>query len=403
MKHRIIVHLDMNSYFASVEQQANPFLRGKPVAVCAYLSRNGTILASSVEAKAKGIKTGMRVNDALRLDPKLVLIENEPAKYRTVTERIFNILRSYTDAMEPYSIDEAFMDLTGWVKDFAEAEQVAQKIKERIMLEVGEWLRCSVGISWTKFLAKFAGDIAPKGGILAITSDNLEACLERDVAEAWGIGKATAVRLRALGIRTLLELKRADPIDLKRRFGSYGYYLWCHVNGEEISLVAQEPSLPKSIGHSYCLPKKTVDKEYLAKVLLKLCEKTGRRLRALKLEARTSHLYIACLYDSHLNKTVRQPDGIFTTKELFEPLHDFLLGAHLPVAATQMAVTATSLHPASNQLELFSDRIKSKEVSLAMDKINDRYGEYTVTSGLMFGTEKLATDRIGFRKTISFT
>ncbi len=402
MKHRIIVHLDMNSYFASVEQQANPFLRGKSVAVCAYLSDNGTIIASSVEAKAKGIKTGTRVSDALRLDPALVLVENEPAKYRTVTERIFNILRSYTDAMEPYSIDEAFLDLTGWVKDYAEAEQVAKKIKERIKLEVGEWLKCSVGISWTKFLAKFAGDTAPKGEVLIITPKNLEACLACEVDQAWGIGKAMSSRLRDLGIRTLLELKRSDPIKLKQRLGIYGYYLWCHANGQEISVVTQDAALPKSIGHSYCLPKKTTDKQYLEKVLLKLCEKTGRRLRSLNLEAQVSHLRLACLYDSHLNKTTRQSSGIFTTRDLFDPLREFLSGAHLTVAVVQMAVAATSLRPVSKQLDLFSEKLKHKEVSLAMDRINNRYGEYTITSGLMLGTEDLAKDRIGFRKTISF-
>jgi len=397
MKHKIIVHLDMNSYFASVEQQANPFLRGKSVAVCAYLSDNGTIIASSVEAKAKGIKTGTRVSDALRLDPALVLVENEPAKYRTVTERIFNILRSYTDAMEPYSIDEAFMDLTGWVKDFTEAEQLARKIKQRIMSEVGDWLRCSVGISWTKFLAKFAGDIAPKGEVLIITPKNLEACLERDVGSAWGIGRSTAKRLEMAGIMTLLQLKRSDPSRLRKLLGINGYYLWCHVNGQEVSSIAQEPRQPKSIGHSFCLPQKTSDKRYLAKALLKLCEKTGRRLRARELEAKTAHLHIDCLYGGSIQKTISKPGGIFTTDELFSPLHDFLMAAHMPMAATKMAVSVTGLSAASGQLEMFSDRPKRMGISLAMDRINDRYGEYMLVSGLMFDSDDLARDRVGFR------
>src|SRR3989344_7789183 len=109
---KIILHIDMNSYFASVEQQANPFFRGKPLAVCAYLSPKGCILASSMEAKKLGIKTGMRVYDAQKIYPNLIVLENEPAKYRSVTEKIFRILSEYTDRMEPYSIDEAFLDLT---------------------------------------------------------------------------------------------------------------------------------------------------------------------------------------------------------------------------------------------------------------------------------------------------
>ena len=113
-KNKIILHIDMNSYFASVEQQANPFLRGRSVGVCSYLSERGCIIASSVEAKAKGIKTGCRVFEARQLDPEVILLENEPAKYRSTTEKIFKTLRSYTDKVEPYSIDEAFMDLTGY-------------------------------------------------------------------------------------------------------------------------------------------------------------------------------------------------------------------------------------------------------------------------------------------------
>jgi len=225
------MHLDMNSYFASVEQQANPFLRGRPVGVCAYLSPGGCIIASSVEAKAKGVKTGFRVRDAKQLCPEIFLIENEPAKYRTVTENIFKILAEYTDTLEPYSIDEAFLDLTGWAEerivrikhpeiwksqkletgiqerevqkpilepfvinepaahswiphqvrddnnnearsgeedDFYWAKVIASIIRERIKREVGEWMHCSIGISYTKFLAKFASDIAPKKGILVI-------------------------------------------------------------------------------------------------------------------------------------------------------------------------------------------------------------------------------------------
>jgi DNA polymerase-4 len=155
----------MNSYFASCEQQANPFLRGKPVGVCSYLSKNGCIIASSMEAKKFGVKTGCRVLDAKILCPEIVLLENEPAKYRSITEKIFPILSEYTDTLEPYSIDEAFLDLTGWVADLAEAKKKGEEIQRRIKKEVGEWLKSSVGISHTRWLAKFASDIADKDSV----------------------------------------------------------------------------------------------------------------------------------------------------------------------------------------------------------------------------------------------
>ncbi len=230
---KIIMHIDMNSYFASVEQQANLFLRGRPVGVCAYLSPGGCIIASSMEAKAKGVKTGCRVRDAKVLCPEIFLIENEPAKYRSTTEKIFAIFEEYTDRVEHYSIDEAFLDLTGWANEriiairhpevfcsvipakagiqeedaqrhfsalswiphhpslpirsvrddsreegqdvFYWAKVTALIIRERIKIEVGEWMDCSIGISYTKFLAKFASDIADKKSVLVIRQSSRNA------------------------------------------------------------------------------------------------------------------------------------------------------------------------------------------------------------------------------------
>ncbi len=402
MKDKIVLHLDMNSYFASVEQQANPFLRGKPVAICAYLSPNGAIIASSTEAKAKGIKVGVGVKLARELCPDVVFVENEPAKYRCVTKRIFKIMSEYSDCLEPYSIDEAFLDLTGWVKNLKEAELIGLELKERIKNEVGEWLKCSIGISYTKFLAKFAGDIAPKNGLVIISKDNLETYLDRELTEAWGIGRAMSLRLRLLGIQTLLELKQVDPVFIKHQLGSYGYYLWCNVNGKEITKIENGIKVPKSIGHSYCLAKRTLEKNYLRTVLAKLCEKSGRRLRNLELEAKSATLYLDYMGEGHLTKTIHAEDNFFTTHEFLAPLYDFLTEATLEGPVRMMAVTLTKLHPVSDQLGLFSNRVKTKNLSRAMDLVNNRYGEYTITSGLLFNTEKIARDRVGFRKTVSF-
>jgi len=402
MKAKIILHLDMNSYFASVEQQANPFFANKPVAVCAYLSPRGTIIASSAEAKAKGVRVGVGVEQAKLLEPKTIFVENEPAKYRCVTKRIFAIMAEYSDKLEPYSIDEAFLELGEWVKDFKQAEAIGLEIKKRIFNEVGEYLKCSIGISYTKFLAKFAGDIAPKNGLLIISPDNLETHLNRELTEAWGIGRAMSVRLRLMGIATLAELKAADPIILKRWLGIYGYYLWCNVNGREITVINRGARPPKSIGHSYCLAKRTREKNYLRTVLAKLCEKTGRRLRNLELEGKSATLYLQYMNGGHLTKTIHAADGFFTTQEFLAPLYDFITDQELEGAVRMMALTLTKLSPVTEQLGLFKNRLKIKNASRAMDKINNRFGEYTVTSGLLFDTEHIARDRVGFRKTVSF-
>jgi len=396
---KIILHIDMNSYFASVEQQANPFLRGKPVGVCSYLSPGGCIIASSVEAKAKGIKTGCRVREAQELDSKVVLLENEPAKYRSTTEKIFRILRRYTDTVEPYSIDEAFLDLTGWTKDFSRAFKMAEEIQKRIKNDVGEWMNSSVGISWTRWLAKFASDIAPKKNILVINPENLEHYLmTHELQDAWGINFRMEARLNALGIRSLVDLKKFNPDNIRRALGRYGYYLWANVNGLEVSAVSRGSPTPKSIGHSYCLPKRTTDKKYLGSVLYKICEKAGRRLRNQDLEAEQISVYLAYIRSGGDGQSHKTPEKMFTTEEIYRYAGGFLERTKLLMPVSMLAVSVGRLTPVSSQMSLFENNLSKKELSRAMDKLNDKYGEYTVIRGRMFGTRDMARDRIGFRK-----
>jgi len=403
MKKRIILHIDMNSYFASVEQQANPFLRGKSVGVCAYLSPGGVIIASSIEAKQKGIKTGCKVREAKLLDPEVVLLENEPAKYRSATEAIFNIFKSYTDTVEPYSIDEAFLDLSGWISDFKRAEEIAEEIQARIKKEVGEWLNSSIGISWTRFLAKFASDIAPKKSVLTIKNQGeLDIILKnRPLTDAWGINYRMEARLQALGMRNLYELKNYSKDKIRRVLGRYGYYLWANVNGLEITKVSKGSKPPKSVGHSYCLPKKIADKEYLAAILYKLCEKTGRRLREGGQEAQSINVFFAYTRGGGAGKTRKIPDKMFTTDEIFRYAGEFLDKTNLFMPVRMIAVSVSCLTSVSSQMSLFEDNLSIKDLSLAMDKINNKYGEYTLVKGRMFKMDSVAKDRIGFRKTVS--
>jgi DNA polymerase IV len=235
--------------------------------------------------------------------------------------------------------------------------------------------------------------------ILNITELTLEESLRgRDLQDAWGINKGMEVRLNLLGITDLLELKNYDPDKIRRILGRYGYYLWANVNGIEISSVAKEAPLPKSVGHSYCIPKKTADKKYLGSVLYKLCEKTGRRLRALEMEAGNMHIAFAYIYEGGISRSFKTPEAMFTTEEIFRYAGGFLDRASLVLPVRLVAVSVGKLAPVSSQMALFSDNLKTKKLSQAIDRINDKYGEYTVTGGAMFGTDKIAKDRIGFRK-----
>lgn len=404
---KVILHLDMNSYFASVEQQANPFLRGKPVGVCACLPKtargDGCIIASSMEAKRIGVKTGMRISEAKKIYPGIILVQNEPAKYRSTTTAIFGILAQYTDRIEPYSIDEAFLDLTGWVSSLAQAGQLAASIQRQIKVEIGEWLQCSIGIAATRWLSKFASDIAPKGEVLLITPDNLEEILGRaKITEAWGIKHRMAWRLWRLGIATLNDLRRYPAANLLACLGKPGYYLWANVNGIELDGVhTAEQAQPKSIGHSYCLPRKTAEASSLRPILAKLCEKTGRRLRAQHLEARTIMAYCGLLHGHGIGGQHRLPTPLFTTAEIFNAADGLLFARPLPDVATMLAVSVTNLAPLSQQQSLFADVFKPKQAALAVDALNDKYGEHTVAAGAMWGTGQNAPDRVGYRKTVT--
>lgn len=403
---RVILHIDMNSYFASVEQQANPFLRGKAVSVCAYLSENGCILASSMEAKRHGVRTGIRVRDARQRWPATIFLQNDPPKYRSTTERIFNILAEYTDRIEPYSIDEAFLDLTGYARDLTEGEKIGNTINRRIKQEVGVWLRSSVGVAETRFFAKLAADTGPKDTVTTLPSASVPQYLGRlSLTDLWGIARATEHRLAALGITTPNEFRTADPAKILASLGSYGAYLWAALNSQETHEAAIAHAQQKSIGHSYCLPQKTKDKSYLAANLMKLAEKTGRRLRAKNLEARGLYISWGYARGGGSGKHMRLPVPLWDSWNIFSTAYRPLAEAPLTDNVSFLAVGVTTLAPPTSQTSLFpvlnDARQKKYALSQALDAVNNKWGEYTIERGVMYGTDKNAPDRIGYRKSLT--
>lgn len=399
---KFILHLDMNSYFASVEQQANPLFRNKPLGVCAYLSPKGCIIASSKEAKKVGIKTGTNVAQAKKLYPKIILVENEPAKYRSTTSKIFSILSDYTERIEPYSIDEAFLDLSGYIQNYQQGKKIISEIKHRIKQEVGDWLTCSVGLSWTRFLAKFASDITKADSYLIIDSKHkmLQTFNQVDLTAAWGIAKNMERRLNQLGIYNLIDLNTYPVANLMQSFGKPGYYLWANANGIEIEGVRTQTEIaPKSIGHSYCVPKQEPNLNYIKGIIMKLCEKTGRRLREKKLEAKTIYAGYTLKYGGGYFKRKKIPELLYTTEDIFIAAYKIILKNPPQTKIKMLAVSVSSLNPISGQLNLLINN-QDKFISQALDTINNKFGEYTVFSGKMWGLTNQAKDRIGFRKSV---
>lgn len=416
LQNKIILHIDMNSYFASVEQQANPFLRGKPVGVCAYISKNGCIIASSKEAKKVGIATGCRIRDALEKDPQVVLVQNDPSKYRTVTQKLFAILNEYTTNLEPYSIDEAFLDITGIVGVRAQphvmdklqiAHYIGEEINMRVKREIGEWLTCSIGISYTRFLAKLLSDTGPKDAVSVCAPDDITNLLNTlQLTDIWGINRRLELQFNNMGINTPLELYHADPAVILSALHRPGYFLWAGLHGREVSQSVAAREHPKSIGHSYCMPKKTTDKKYLAHILMKLCEKTGRRMREKQFDARLIHVYWRYTKGGGGRQSIRLYAPIYDSIDIFNHAWLSIQESVLTDTVSMLAVSVSDFSPAKDQQTLFqsfdAQSVKRRSLLGAMDAINDKHGEYTVIRGAMWGTDKNAPDRIGFRKTVSW-
>lgn len=222
-----ILFLDMNSYFARCEQQTNFWLRGRPVGVCVYTGRYGCVISPSVEAKKAGIKTGMRLNEALKICPDLIPLESNPARYREFHIQIIKILQRYSQDVIPKSIDEAIVNFEKYKLIHPDLVAVAHQIKKEIYTSVGDWLSCSIGIAPNAFLAKLASDFVKPNGLTIITPENIDQKLaELTLRDLPGIGANMELRLQRAGITTPLQMRYAGPERLKMIFKSIEGIYW---------------------------------------------------------------------------------------------------------------------------------------------------------------------------------
>jgi DNA polymerase IV len=270
--------IDMNSFFASCEQQVNFYLRHRPVGVCVYTGREGCIISPSIEAKQKGVKTGMRLNEAMVLCPDMVPVETHPTRYREYHIKIMNVLRKYSDDVIPKSIDEAVLDLKNYKLLYKDPLEVAHKIKKDIRNEVGDWLKCSIGIAPNTFLAKLASDRQKPDGLVTITENNIDSVLSKlKLTDLPGIGRKMAIRFEKIGINTPLELRHADPGFLRRALNSIvGLYWYQRLNFMEVDMHTQ--------GYKNMSAMRTVSSEnrksipYLEELFTSLCMKLEQRM-----------------------------------------------------------------------------------------------------------------------------
>ncbi len=273
------VCLDINSCFASVEQQANPFLRNKPVVVTAYSGRNGCVLAASIQAKKLGIKTAMRLSEAKKLCPTLSVLPSDPNKYRFVHKQIKNILLRYTPYVSPKSIDEFILDFS----DFSKAKKlnlvnICKEIKSEVASTLGEYITVSIGIAPSAYLAKVASNLKKPNGLEEINAQNFLSVYQKlSLTDLTGIATKTATRLNLVGIYTVMDMYQADLNLLKRALKTaLSSYWYQRLRGFDAGVISD---ITKSVGHTYTLPKASGSAVEVRSILVKLVEKVATRLR----------------------------------------------------------------------------------------------------------------------------
>ena len=402
---RAIIHIDMNAFFASVEQRDFPELRGKPIGVT-----NGevgtTLITCSYEARALGVKTGMRVYDARRLCPGLIQRPARPKVYAGISTRIMHALQDISPDVEVFSVDEAFLDVTHCQRLHGSPEHIAHLARQRIH-EISGGLPCSIGVAGTKSTAKIASDMKKPNGLTVIPPwEARERLADVPMKKVCGLGPNIADFLSLYGARTCGDVARLPMTVLARRYGVTGKYLWLACQGKDTEPVAPDVAPPQSVGHGKVLPPHTASARVIDIYLRHMCEKVAARLRRHDMQA--GRLYIGlrletphdgsptrCARSSCDNENIGQlftlPYGSPDGRRLFELAQKFLRHRWHGAAVTHVQVTALHLRSTSGQLELFSAADVQGCTSVAgatdtrtlnrfstIDRINARYGEFTV-------------------------
>ncbi len=379
---RVIVHIDMDAFFASVEQRDNPSLKGKPVIVGADPKGGrgrGVVSTCSYEARPFGVRSALPISTAYKLCPHAVFLPVDFAKYRQASEKIFAILNNFTPEIEPISIDEAFLDITGSFHFHKTPYETAWAIKAEIKKKVG--LIASIGIAPVKMVAKIASDLSKPDGLLEITEEKvLDFLWPLPIQKLWGVGPKTQVQLNQMGIKTIGDLAQIPEEGVYKKFGESGQHLFRLSHGIDPREV-QTTEEVKSVSHEHTFDADEADPNVIYKVMLVLSEKVSRRLRKSELSGKTLSLKIrlkgfktysrAFTFDQRTNHA----DAIYTkAKELFTTFYKRGMQIRL------IGVRMTNFNSPYVQENLFEDgrRQKVEKIHHVMDTIKDRFGESAI-------------------------
>ena len=388
ISNRTILHIDMNAFFASVEQAMNPALRGKPIAVIGSAHRT-VITTCSYEARKYGVKTGMAVWEGKRCCPDLILVVGNNRRYTHTSAEIMKMLFDYTPLVEVFSIDEAFMDVTGCLRLFGSAENIVYRLKARIRHRFG--ITCSIGIAPNKLLAKLASDMQKPDGLTIIRAEEIGRVLENlPITDLCGVGRRLGRQLRLFGITTCGELGRFPVEVLKKKFGIVGEYLQRMGKGLDDSpvLPAEDAEPVKSVGHSMTLERDIDKREEILRYLLQLSEMVGRRARRYGVTGKTVSLYVRYAdFDTSFGKQQTQGDYISLSEDIYRAAVRILDSVSLEQPIRLLGVRLSNLRHREEQLPLFIDEKMKVFATRAMDEVNNRYGDFTVTFGALLSDQ----------------
>lgn len=372
---RQILHVDMDAFFAAVEQRDRPELRGKPVLVGGAADRRGVVAAASYEARAFGARSAMPMAVALRLCPQAVVVPGRHGCYREVSRQLFRLLEEFSPLVEPLSIDEAFLDLTGSESLFGDAVAAARRLKARVRDETR--LAASVGVAPNKFLAKLASDLSKPDGLLVVTPETAQATLDPlPVERLWGVGRATLRRFHDLGARTVADVREIPLARLRREFGAAGDHFHRLARGEDDRPVVTDHAA-KSLSQEVTFARDVVDLEHLRTVLLHQVEDLACRLR--HLDRCAGSLTLKIRYPDF--RTITRAAPLPEPTQLTEPLCRAAVAGFEAWAATRPApvrllgAAAGNLQPAgAGQLSLFEDDARRHRLDRAVDVLRERFG-----------------------------
>ncbi|WP_003542153.1 DNA polymerase IV [Desulfotomaculum nigrificans] len=379
---KVILLCDINSFFASVHQAMDPALRGKPVIVGGDpAKRTGIVIAASIEAKRLyGIKTGMTIAEARALCPQVIWVTPSHRDYAAFSARINNILKDFTDLVEPYSIDESFIDVTGSLHLFGSPLEIARKIQYRINHEIG--VGVNIGIGPSKLVAKMAAELEKPNKIISLSLEDWPRVIwPLPVQELFGVGHRIGRWLNLIGVRTIGDLAALPVEKLKRRYGIIGEILHYSANGIDYSPV--EPGtyeVIKSIGNQITLPRDYYGWEQVRVAILELAEEVGQRTRK-----------AGCL-GNRVSLTLKNPQFISETHSMTLPAYTditqeiyeagvFLLKKHWgPEVAVRLVGLSLGglIQGQEKQIDLFAWREKNEKLDRAMDQIRSRWGNNSI-------------------------